>query len=197
MNITTIFSSFLATEELSSIDNSQLIEYTNEIKKQSPGVVKSNVHGWQSDRLSVPHPEIAKLTEEIIVKVRLVADQIGISQNTGLYLSNLWINSNPIAGFNRPHIHPDDLFAGVYYVSCPKNSGSIIFKNPAINLQYHARESIVETMNQFVSPSWVLTPKPGTLVIFPGWLEHYVEPNANTEDRISIAFNVCGRATEQ
>jgi uncharacterized protein (TIGR02466 family) len=196
MNINPIFSSFLATEELTSINNAQLIEYTNEIKQLSDGVVKSNVNGWQSDRLSIPHPEIAKLTEEIIARVRTVADQIGIKKSTELFLSNLWINANPIAGFNRPHIHPDDLFAGVYYVSVPENSGSIIFKNPAINLQYHVRESLVENINQFIAPNWVLKPKPGMLLLFPGWLEHYVEPNTSTEDRISIAFNIYGQATD-
>ena len=32
--------------------------------------------------------------------------------------------------------------------------------------------------------------KPGTLVLFPAWLEHSVPPNGSAENRISLSFNV-------
>lgn len=34
-----------------------------------------------------------------------------------------------------------------------------------------------------------LTPSDGLVVLFPSWLEHYVEPHRGDEARIAIAFN--------
>ena len=34
------------------------------------------------------------------------------------------------------------------------------------------------------------TPVPNTLIMFPAWLEHDVEPNQSQEERISISFNI-------
>ena len=36
------------------------------------------------------------------------------------------------------------------------------------------------------------SPRPGDLVIFPGWLRHRVEPTLNTDLRISFTFNMFG-----
>jgi hypothetical protein len=38
-------------------------------------------------------------------------------------------------------------------------------------------------------PDIHLAPRPGLLVLFPYWLEHYVEPHESDELRITIAFN--------
>jgi uncharacterized protein (TIGR02466 family) len=190
MNINPIFSSFLAIDQLPTIDNTCLIDYTNDLKKNSSGVIKSNVNGWQSDTLTIPNVEISKLVDIVLDRARTVSAWLNVKKDAQLFMTNLWINSNPIAGFNRPHIHPDTLIAGVYYVSYPQQSGSIIFKHPAINFQYHVGQSILEKTNEFTSANWIVNPTPGMLLLFPGWLEHYVEPNTSTEDRISIAFNL-------
>ena len=43
-------------------------------------------------------------------------------------------NINYPGGFNRPHLHPNSLFSGVYYIKAPKNSGNIIFYDPRSHL---------------------------------------------------------------
>jgi hypothetical protein len=53
---------------------------------------------------------------------------------------------------------------------------------------------------EFVDPRWaarssnishhVVSPVPGLLTVFPGWLEHWVRPVVGTDDRVCIAFNV-------
>ena len=35
-----------------------------------------------------------------------------------------------------------------------------------------------------------IEPKPGTLIVFPGWLSHAVAPHLGNGDRISVSFNV-------
>ena len=34
-----------------------------------------------------------------------------------------------------------------------------------------------------------MSPDAGLLVLFPSWMEHFVEPHDNDEPRISISFN--------
>ncbi len=35
-----------------------------------------------------------------------------------------------------------------------------------------------------------IRPRPGLMVLFPGWLKHFVHPHTGTGTRISIAFNI-------
>ena len=36
----------------------------------------------------------------------------------------------------------------------------------------------------------IIDPEPGMLLMFPGWLLHYVHPYRGTTPRVSIAFNL-------
>jgi hypothetical protein len=41
-----------------------------------------------------------------------------------------------------------------------------------------------------VGTTFTIRPRPGMLVVFPGWLQHYVHPYRGTRPRIAIACNV-------
>ena len=45
-------------------------------------------------------------------------------------IGNMWANINPPGGYNRPHLHPNSHFSGVYYIKAPENSGQIVFNEP-------------------------------------------------------------------
>ena len=45
-------------------------------------------------------------------------------------IGNMWANINPPGGYNRPHIHPNSHFSGVYYIKATKDSGEIVFNDP-------------------------------------------------------------------
>jgi uncharacterized protein (TIGR02466 family) len=65
-----------------------------------------------------------------------------------------------------------------------------VFKHPAIAQQYALQEETLSTFTEYNASIWSILPEAGKLIIFPAWLEHYVEPNTSTEERISIAFNI-------
>jgi hypothetical protein len=48
--------------------------------------------------------------------------------------------------------------------------------------------NIVGSHNHFNSSRYVIDPEPGKLVIFPGWIQHFVSSGDNSE-RISIALD--------
>jgi len=190
MNLSYVFSSFVVSDTLTSIDNVELKKYAYDVKKSSPGVVRSNFYGWQSGALIKPNPEIQKLVNEILFRAESLKSECGLKSSTRTFINHLWININPKSGFNRPHIHTDCVMSGAYYVSVGDKKGDILFKNPASNLQYHLQDQFVDNYNAVSSANWTVTPKEGQLLLFPAWLEHYVEPNLNDEDRISISFNI-------
>ena len=47
--------------------------------------------------------------------------------------------------------------------------------------------------NVYNSSSWTITPKNGTMVMFPSSVMHYVQPNEIIDERVSVAFNVIVR----
>ena len=191
MKIETFFTSFLASTNLTDIDNQELIRYSYQLKDQSTGVLKSNAGGWQSESLVIPNTEIAKLVETIQGRIEQVADCWKLkNKNSVVSLENIWININSKTAFNRPHVHPKSTFSGSYYIKCSEQEGgAIVFLHPAINFQYHIDPDTVEDWNDFTSGNIRHSPKEGDLLIFPAYLSHYVEPNLLDEDRISIAFN--------
>lgn len=105
-----------------------------------------------------------------------------------------WVNVNPKHGFNTPHDHPGYTWSGVYYVSVPEKkdanskSGAIELLDPRANTTSMALD--IARSSTYFSPKRTLTPKNGMILIFPSYLRHWVYPNEEDEDRISIAFNL-------
>lgn len=188
MNIEHAFSSPIIADSLDCINNEKLKQYAYSIKSTSSGREKSNFHGWQSNDIDNSNDEIKKLSNEISERILFLYKEFGLKTPAEVYISNMWININPGGGFNRPHVHPESIFSGAYYVETNENDGCIVFKHPAIHHQYHINGNI-DSYTNFTSSVYRVTPKKGKLVIFPSWLEHYVEPNTTDTDRISISFN--------
>ena len=188
MNIENAFSSPIVSDYLEYIDNEKLKQYAYELKSSSDGREKSNFQGWQSTDIDNSNTEIKKLSHEITQRITFLYQEFGLKTPADIFISNMWINVNPLGGFNRPHVHPQSIFSGVYYIDGDESNGSIVFKHPAINHQYHINNEIAEFTN-FTSSVYRIEPVKGKLVIFPSWLEHYVEPNPKSLDRISISFN--------
>ena len=50
--------------------------------------------------------------------------------------------------------------------------------------------------NPYNSATWKIPPTNNTLLLFPSWLNHTVDPNMNKkEKRISISFNLSFKAS--
>jgi len=49
---------------------------------------------------------------------------------------------------------------------------------------------MIEKFHPTTSSVYTIPADSGTMLIFPSWAEHFVEPNNTNKDRISIAFNV-------
>ena len=112
------------------------------------------------------------------------------------FLGNMWANINPFGGYNKPHVHPNALFSGVYYVKTPPNCGRLIGQDPRPGIQ-----TCMPTRKKGQPPKHLwrdvhLQPQENRAIIFPAWLWHSVEPNQSNENRISVSFNFIQRGFE-
>lgn len=184
-----LFSSYLLSTTL-NLDAEEIEKYCYECRSEDEGVHKSNVGGWQSNTITKQNDEISKLVNEIESYCNDLKIDLGFKKNLTAKINNIWININSDGTFNIPHIHPDSIFSGVYYVKKSQDDGNIVFKTPAINQQYHYEKNLIENFTPYTSQVYKIPGDTNKLLLFPSWLEHYVEPNLSKVDRISIAFNV-------
>ena len=103
-------------------------------------------------------------------------------------ITNMWAIINKDRAFNERHHHGNSSLSAAYYVKAEKNSGDIIFFDPRqANVFHHPASKEANSLNCQVQS---VTPKAGTLVLFPSYLEHKVDENLSNEERIVISFNI-------
>ena len=100
-----------------------------------------------------------------------------------------WVNIYKKNNYQEFHAHPNHIYSAVYYVQSEKDvnkRSTITFENPyqsmlpPINIKEYTNLSF-ETCN--------FKPAENSLLIFRSHLRHYVSPNKNKNERISLAFN--------
>lgn len=132
---------------------------------------KSNFGGYQT------HDSLHQIPvfREFISSLELIASSC-LEQKA--IVSEMWGNINHKYCYNGNHIHGGDL-SGVFYLQVPEKSGNLILCNPA-----------VRSDGKFLkSSNFTINPENLACIMFPSWLEHYVEPNLSDEPRISMSFN--------
>tara|TARA_R100001244_G_scaffold98606_1_gene73617 strand:+ start:614 stop:1201 length:588 start_codon:yes stop_codon:yes gene_type:complete len=177
------------------LDTDKLRLFCIEHKIQNEGVMKSNVGGYQSNRIDVDFDECLRpLFEEVVNHATKFAN-IFLANDGKQKMNYAWYNINYYKDNNKSHTHPVFCdIASVYYVKTPENCGVIQFENPAKReLEFTSRGIIPESWNAYNSRTWWLPVSENTLYLFPCWLSHYVEPNNNKdEERISFSLNTVG-----
>ena len=169
------------------LNNQQLANDIIAWSKQDKGVQKTNVNGWHSQTNMHEMPQFKLLIDELFQMQREIYEQEWLDRHAKL--GNMWANINYPGGYNRPHIHPNSLFSGVYYVKSNKESGTIAMSDPRPGIQ-----TIMPARKPGKPPKHLwrevhLEPVPGRIIMFPAWLWHCVEPNQSNDIRISVSFN--------
>jgi uncharacterized protein (TIGR02466 family) len=101
-------------------------------------------------------------------------------------ITTSWFTNTGKDGYSEFHNHSNAMFSGCFYIKTNPETDKISFSN-------------------FNSPTWLLEPEeyniyncrqmnfdvyPGLLILFPAEMFHRVKLNVNSEERISLAFNV-------
>lgn len=148
-------------------------------------VQKSNRGGWQSNLYADgDHVFLSNLFENIKIKVQEVYNDLGIISKP--VLKNYWFNCNTVDHFNLPHTHPYSFVSAVYYFKTPANSGNIVFRRPD-NFSLYIENAHVDTPDNY--RVFFVKSEENLLLMFPSYVEHYVEPSNSEELRMSLAIN--------
>ena len=102
-----------------------------------------------------------------------------------LVITQCWANRNPKGSQHHEHVHPNSIISGVMYFQINEKLPPIKFAKT----NQDGMKLDPEKYNNVNSESFMLSCKPGELILFPSSLKHSVPINMSEEDRISVSFN--------
>ena len=169
------------------LDNNQLTQDIVNWSNQDKGVSKTNYKGWHSTTDMHTKPEYQQLVTELLRMQKEIYDNEHIDRHARL--GNMWANINPTDGMNQPHIHPNSLFSGVYYVKSQPNAGRLKIYDPRPGVQFIMPTRKPGNPGKDMWRDANIEPVVGRIIMFPAWLWHAVEPNKSNDIRISVSIN--------
>lgn len=171
--------------------NRCLREAVLEKERSSKGRAISNVGGWQSaaDVLEWPLTEITILQGWIKEAVEQMCSLPQPGPVEVDFEAYAWANVNRNGDYNSAHNHDVAHWAVVYYVSrgqplAGRLNGRLEIRDPRFSASADKYPGF--TFGQGL----ILDPAPGSLLIFPAWLEHLVHPFYGEGERLSISANI-------
>tara|TARA_B100001564_G_C20418209_1_gene568882 strand:+ start:53 stop:682 length:630 start_codon:yes stop_codon:yes gene_type:complete len=186
-----LFPSIVHRIEIDNFDDykDQIIKDIYYEKDNDPeGRKLSNIGGWQSESVYVENCK-SRFIQKIMIES--LTNFKPMSNKTYMKVEG-WTNVNKPGDYNKLHDHPVCELSGVLWIKTPTNCGSIRFVNPQLFSKYKELDSYTEEFKEptYSFMTYFCRPKEGTMLIFPSHLQHEVEENKSSEDRISYSFNI-------
>jgi uncharacterized protein (TIGR02466 family) len=145
---------------------------------------RTNRGGWNSvDNAVLRQPVFSELRGVIQGYCAQVFKEMGLG--TPAFELQSWVNIHDRGGFNFQHLHEGALLSGTFYLQVPEGSGALVFKDPRAGVLHSYAKGGGANAYKDIQ----LRPSAGLLVLFPHWLEHFVEPHDAELPRICIPFN--------
>jgi uncharacterized protein (TIGR02466 family) len=170
-------------------------------RAETSGMARSSRLGWQSDTAMF---EWAEETSRVLIE-RVMALSARFTVDLGAsgtpryrWVPEIWANVSGHGASNQYHTHPGAYWSAVYYVddgylgsADSKLGGEIVFEDPRVpTIMMEAPDLRVRLREGFHDPIFQLRPETGTMLMFPSWLRHAVNPYLGQSERISIAINL-------
>lgn len=145
---------------------------------------RTNRQGWNSEDMAVlEQPLFAPLQQVVRAGCAKALQEMGVRDIP--FRLQSWINMHDRGGFNFLHVHEGSLLSGSFYLKVPPGSGKFVFRDPRPGVIHGYVKGAVPNGYSDIQ----LAPDTGLLVLFPCWMEHFVEPHNSDEPRIAVAFN--------
>jgi hypothetical protein len=191
MNVGAWFATPICSKFL-TIDNKAVEQFCYQ-QQESSGIPMAP-GGWQSGMIDINDPALEPLVSKVKYMLEEVKDMYTLRDDyASLELDNAWININSPGlhqlADNFYHLHPGYFFSFVFYVKAKKNAGNLCMISPNPMIEYMLPDLACEEFGMLNASRFRVAPVEGKLIAFPAWIQHFVEPNHSSEDRISIAFN--------
>lgn len=166
---------------LEGVNNMDILRFVLSEQEKSPElVVKSNYGGWQSRTSLYTDTEMSELCGEICNVCNQFWPFI-----KGIEFQQMWAAVNKRNDWNMIHQHGQYEISGGYYLHVPEDSGRIVFRDPtSLRNNRFINKFIIGGDLQFYQP------KEHDLMMWPSYIDHFVEPSKSDEDRVMISFDL-------
>lgn len=141
---------------------------------------------WQSNHDLQNLPAFRPLVDCVLAASKIVLDYLRLRQS--LIITGCWANVNPPGTGHRLHSHRNNYLSGAYYLQVQEGADTINFYDPKTQAGVIRPNPTEPTAENTEVAS--LRVAPGSLLIFPAWLQHSVDANRSTRTRISFSFNL-------
>jgi uncharacterized protein (TIGR02466 family) len=159
-----------------------------------PSWQRANVGGWHSvpDLSRRPQPCFQTLMRAVVdavgANVAALAHAVGVPELPVFrYAVTSWAMVMRDGHYVVPHDHGDVHWSVAYYADAgddlPPPSGRLAFLDPR-----RSGRTIPEV--ELFPSTFEIAPRTGALVIFPGWLSHYVHAYRGQRPRICVSCNL-------
>lgn len=173
-------------------------------RKEHPGISRSNTLGWHSDTdmLKWGGEEAVTLLRHFVALADLQTVDGGQKAEAPPRFAwgfEMWANVSPPNASNQSHAHPGALWSAVYYVDDGYQGsadralgGELVLYDPRfpMNAMYAPDFRLRDSRGQVQTGEQGFRPAAGTMVAFPSWLMHSVQPYRGHAERISVAINL-------
>ncbi len=133
-------------------------------------------------------PELESIKSAVQDALDIYATEVmGVTQK--LFVTQSWsLINHPNVGMHG-HSHSNSVVSGsLYFCDMPTPAASMVFDKHKAYQQLELNPE-KDKQNIYNTPLNVITPKKNEIILFSSGLQHFVEPNASSEPRYSIAFN--------
>jgi uncharacterized protein (TIGR02466 family) len=127
------------------------------------------------------HPEFNGLIEAISSFSKIYSDKLGFRRT--LALKNIWANISYQNDYLLPHVHPNSIISGVFYIEAPAESTITFFDN--INTMFDDAEE----PSYFSYKHCTYECKPGRLLLFKSDFLHGTSSQPEGR-KIVVSFNI-------
>lgn len=175
----------LLTDEVRAPLDERLTDALAELRRARP--VLERGEGWQSAtdlHRRAPFTEIADCVRRAAAAVLRF---LRISCET-LDITGCWATVLAPGASHRAHLHPNNYLSAAYYLRAPAGADTIFFHDP--RAQTAIIRPPVTALTAENTDQVVVRVRRGMLLLFPSFLEHSVDANASTEERVSLSFNL-------
>jgi uncharacterized protein (TIGR02466 family) len=145
-------------------------------------------HGWQSIQTLHALEEFRDLVSCVRRVVAGILRFLKVGYDA-FEISACWATVLATGAAHRVHHHPNNYLSAVYYLRTHHpGADTINFHDP--RSQTGVIQPPVVDLTADNTDQVVVRVRNGTLLVFPAYLQHSVDPNGSEEERISVSFNI-------
>jgi uncharacterized protein (TIGR02466 family) len=138
-------------------------------------------------------PKLKELHDWVGATAHNFIDGMGYDMtNHSLFYTESWVQefSKKGGGHHNSHVHGNNHVSAFYYLKCTENTSRPVFHDPRTGAKMMKLPEKDSKQVSLASDKVNYTPKPGTLIFIPAYLDHEYGVDNGKEDFRFIHFNL-------